>query len=96
MSELVTIPAQPRLSMDRVRGLVSQPAVARALPMLGLLGVAGAAALAWSVISAPPQRALSTGMDDSEKGAVVDALASAGIANKVDRDTGAVTVGDDD
>ncbi|RHW18463.1 flagellar M-ring protein FliF [Sphingomonas gilva] len=96
MSELVTIPAQSRLTMDKVRGLATQPAVTRALPMLGLLGVAGAAALAWSVISAPPQRALSTGMDDAEKAAVVDALASAGIANQVDRDTGAVTVAGDD
>lgn len=96
MSELATIPAAPRLTMDKVRGLATQPAVARALPMLGLLGVAGAAALAWSVLSAPPQRALSTGMDDAEKGAVVDALGSAGIANQVDRETGAVTVADDD
>lgn len=98
MSDLVPVSASggPRLGLDRLRGLAAQPAVTRALPALGLLGVAAAAALAWSTLSAPPQRAVSTGMDDAEKASVVDALQGSGIAYRVDRDTGSVTVGDGD
>lgn len=100
MAELITVPAgaaRPNpLSLTGIKAMAAQPAIARALPALGLLGVAGAAALAWSVIAAPPQRALFSGLDDGEKAGVVEALSGAGVAYEIDRDTGSVTVGEDD
>ena len=42
----------------RLGDILSQPAIAKSLPMLGLLGVVGAAALAWTALREPPQRDL--------------------------------------
>ena len=82
--------------MQSLRGVLAQPAVARSLPLLGFLGVLGAAALIWMTVAAAPSRTLFTGLADNDKAAVVEALNSAGIANAIDRDTGAIQVSDDD
>ncbi|HYD14625.1 MAG TPA: flagellar basal-body MS-ring/collar protein FliF [Allosphingosinicella sp.] len=83
-------------AMQGVRGFLAQPAVARSLPLLGFLGVLGIAALIWMTVAAAPSRTLFTGLADGDKAAVVEALNSAGIANSIDRDTGAIQVSDDD
>jgi flagellar M-ring protein FliF len=79
-----------------VRGFAAQPAVAKSLPLIGFIALLGLAAMIWMVFSAPPSRTLFAGLPDAEKGAVVDALNSAGVVNTIDRDTGAITVSDDD
>ena len=82
--------------MHGLRGFLGQPAVARSLPLLGLLGVLGIAALIWMAVAAAPSRTLFTGLADADKAAVVEALNNAGIGNAIDRDTGAIQVSEDD
>ncbi len=64
--------------------------------MLGLLGVVGAAALAWTTLREPPQRDLFRGLPDSEKAAVADALDKNSMKYKFDSQSGAITVAEDD
>ena len=78
--------------LERVKDFTAQPAIQRSLPMIGLLGLLGGAALLWSTMSGAPQRDLFAGMGDSDKAAVADALKTANIPYQVDRDTGALTV----
>ena len=42
-----------------LRGLAAQPAVAKALPAIGLIAVIGLAAMIWMIFSAPPARTCS-------------------------------------
>lgn len=110
MSELVATPTDVRTMpmparipstsgfgpvLERIRGFAGQPAVAKAMPAFGLLALLGLAFLIWSGFSAAPQRDLFRGLQDSDKGAVADALQAAGIQYRIDRDTGALTVPDD-
>ena len=110
MSELVatptdvrTLPVPARLpntggmnaTLERVRTFTRQPAVARAMPMIGLVAMLGLAFLIWAALSQAPQRDLFRGLGDSDKAAVADALQSAGIPYELDRSTGALTVADD-
>jgi flagellar M-ring protein FliF len=76
----------------KITNIARQPAVAKAMPMLGLLGVLVAAALAWATLHTGPQRNLFSGLGDADKAAVVQALDTAGIKYTVDNDTGALTV----
>jgi len=78
--------------LERVKAFTGQPAVQRSLPMIGLIGLLGAAALLWSIMAGAPQRDLFAGMADADKAAVADALKAANIPYQVDRDTGALTV----
>jgi len=80
----------------RFTGLLGQPAVARSLPMLGLLGVVGAAALAWMALREPPQRDLFRGLPDGDKAAVADVLDKNAVPYKFDRNNGSITVAEDD
>ena len=64
--------------------------------MLGIVALLGLAAIVWMIFSAPPARALFAGLPDEEKAAVVEALNTGGVANSIDRDTGAINVSDDD
>jgi len=82
--------------LKQIGGLMAQPAVRRTLPMVLMIGLIAAAALAWMALSTPPQRTLFTGLADADKAAVTQALTAGGIANRIDPDTGAVTVGRDD
>ncbi len=96
MADLV--PASPSPlppALDRFRGLAAQPALRRAVPWFFAAGVLGAAALAWSVISAPPQRQLYTQLGDAERAGVVSALEGAGIDYAIDNSTGALSVAED-
>ena len=80
----------------RMSDIFTQPAVAKSLPMLGLLGVVGAAALAWTTLREPPQRDLFRGLPDSEKAAVADALDKNSMKYHFDNESGAITVNEDD
>lgn len=84
------------MSRFRMSDIFTQPAVAKSLPMLGLLGVVGAAALAWTTLREPPQRDLFRGLPDSEKAAVADALDKNSMKYKFDNQSGAITVAEDD
>jgi flagellar M-ring protein FliF len=79
----------------RFMGLIKQPAVARSLPMIGLLGVVAAAGLAWMALREPPQRDLFRGLPDSDKSAVAQVLDQNGVPYGFDS-SGAMTVGEDD
>ena len=79
-----------------LRGITAQPAVAKSMPLLGLVALLGAAWIVWTFIGAAPSRTLFAGLPDEQKAAVVEALTSAGVRNAIDRDTGAITVSDDD
>src|ERR1700730_15501202 len=89
-------PAGMRGVAQTLRGITAQPAVAKSLPLLGLVALLGVAAIIWMVIGAAPSRTLFAGLPDAQKAAVVEALTTAGVRNSIDRDTGAITVSDDD
>ncbi len=76
----------------RMRLFLAQPAVARTLPLLGLVALVAAAALLWMILSAPNQRMLSERMADADKAAVAQLLDSSGIAYSFAADTGALMV----
>src|SRR5438067_1922536 len=102
LAEAVPVPPRPapRLPLPSrlqpMRALLDQPAVRRSLPMLGSAGAIGMAALAWWAFQSAPQRTLFEGLADSDKAAVAGALESAGIPYSINRDTGAIQVGDDE
>jgi flagellar M-ring protein FliF len=77
--------------LQQLTGLLGQPAVKRSLPLIFLLGVIAAGALAWAAVSTPPQRVLFSNLPDSDKSAVVQALDSAGIDSNFDG-AGSITV----
>src|SRR3546814_958435 len=85
---------------DALRGRVTyflrQPAIAKSLPMCGLLAVIGIAALAWLALREPPQRDLFRGLPESDKAAVAEALGASNIAFDLDDMTGALTVSESD
>ncbi|MFZ2997951.1 flagellar basal-body MS-ring/collar protein FliF [Sphingobium sp.] len=79
----------------RLTGFMKQPAVAKSLPLLGLLGVVAMAGLAWLALREPPQRDLFRGLPDTDKSAVAQVLDQNGIPYGFDS-SGAMTVGQDD
>lgn len=79
----------------RFTGLLRQPAVAKSLPLLGLLGVVALAGLAWLALREPPQRDLFRGLPDSDKSAVAQVLDQNGIAYDFSS-AGGMTVSDSD
>ncbi len=92
------LPASAALpgTLETLRGFAIQPAVRRALPALGGVGALGIAAIAWWSLQSPNQRPLFEGLSEADKSAMADALQTAGIPYAIDRDTGSVTVGEDD
>lgn len=94
----ILAPAAPPAGrqLASVGAIFAQPAFRKSVPLLAALGLAGAAALAWSVVSSPPQKILFSGLSDTDKGAVSEALSQANIDNTVDPQTGTLTVGQDD
>lgn len=72
--------------------ILRQPAVARALPAIGLLGVAAFAAAAWMALQSPAQAPLYAGLADADKAAVAEALQSTGIDYTLDPASGALSV----
>lgn len=80
---------------QRLTGFLNQPAIARSLPMLGLLGVVAAAGLTWMALREPPQRDLFRGLPDSDKSAVAAVLDKNAIPYDFDS-SGGITVNEDD
>ena len=76
----------------RLQRIMAQPAVQRSLPAVGVLGVIGAAALAWSVVSGSPQRDLLGALSESDKAAVATALDTAALPYSIDGATGSIKV----
>lgn len=91
------VPTEPRFAnpLKQMQGFLTQPAVKRSLPLIFLVGLIAAAALAWAGLRTPPQKVLFGGLADADKSAVVQALDTANIANAVDG-SGNVTVAEDD
>ncbi len=83
------IPAQ-------VRNFVAQPAVAKAMPLIGFMGVVMLAILAWAALREPPQRDLFRGLPDSDKSAVISALDGSTIPYSFDDSSGTIMVSEDD
>ena len=82
--------------LERIRSFAAQPAIKRSLPLIAGTMLLGGAALAYAMLSSPPQRVLYAQLDDADRAAVVGSLDSAGIAYTIDNQTGALTVGEDD
>lgn len=80
----------------QIKGFMAQPAVRRSLPMALMIGLIGAAALAWAMLSTPTQKTLFEGMTDADKQAVSSALTQAGIKSRINDSTGALTVNEED
>lgn len=79
----------------RFTGFMKQPAVAKSLPLLGLLGTVAVAGLAWMALREPPQRDLFRGLPDGDKSAVAQVLDQNGVRYGFDS-SGAMTVSEDD
>ncbi|UIJ45438.1 flagellar M-ring protein FliF [Sphingomonas cannabina] len=100
-TDLATVPQGTPLAgrfanpLKQVAGLLGQPAIKRSLPLIFMIGLIAAAALAWAMLRQPPQRVLFPNLADSDKGAVVQALKAASIASDIDS-SGSVTVAEDD
>lgn len=90
------IPERFANPLRQIQGMLAQPAVRRAGPMALLIGLIGAAALAWSMLSTPPQKTLFSGLADGDKAAVTSALTAANIKSHVDTGTDSITVADED
>ena len=81
--------------LKQLGDIFAQPAVKRSLPLIFMLGLIGAAALAWMMLSTPPQRVLFANLPESDKAAVAQALDAASIANGIDG-SGSITGAEDD
>ncbi|WP_019517529.1 flagellar basal-body MS-ring/collar protein FliF [Sphingomonas sp. Mn802worker] len=82
--------------LRQIQGALAQPAVRRAGPMALMVGLIGAAGLAWSALSTPPQKTLFAGLPDSDKAAVTSALTAANIPSHIDDGAGTLTVNEED
>ncbi|MES1974477.1 MAG: flagellar basal-body MS-ring/collar protein FliF [Pseudomonadota bacterium] len=82
--------------LQQISDLLAQPAVRRSLPMVLMVGLIAAAALAWMTLSTPTQKTLFSGLSDADKGSVTQALQQAKITARIDEGTGALTVNEDD
>lgn len=82
--------------LQQLRGIAAQPAVAKSLPALAFIALAGIAALIWMAVSAPPGRDLFSGLPDDDKAVVAEALRGAGIDYSLDKQTGALSVSEND
>lgn len=82
--------------MGGVRNFMAQPAVARSLPIIGLLAALAITAAAWLTFNVPPQRPLFEGLQETDKAAVASSLQSAGINYTLDGASGAISVADQD
>ncbi|WP_375429458.1 flagellar basal-body MS-ring/collar protein FliF [uncultured Sphingomonas sp.] len=91
-----SVPERFANPLQQLRGLMAQPAVRRAGPAALIVGLVGAAALAWATLSAAPQKTLFPSLPDSDKAAVTAALDQANIPATIDDATGALTVPEDD
>jgi len=93
---LTAVDTQPGLGnpLRQAAGLLGQPAVKRALPILFLVGLIAAGWLAWSMVATSPQRILFANLGDADKASVTSALEGANIDSAIDG-SGSVTVAED-
>ncbi len=77
------------------RTFADQPAVRRALPAIGMAGVAAFAIAAWLVLQSPAQIPLFQGLSDADKAAVAEALRTSGTDFSIDAATGSIGVNED-
>jgi flagellar M-ring protein FliF len=99
MNALATTPVLPdRFAnpLRQIKGVLDQPIVRRSLPMTMMIGLIGAAALAWATMSTPTQKTLFTGLPDADKASVTAALTQASIKSHIDDSSGALTVNEED
>jgi len=82
--------------LRQIGSMLQQPAVRRSLPMIMMVSLIAAAALAWMMLATPQQKTLFSGLPDSDKAAVTQALQAANIASQINEGTGALTVNEDD
>lgn len=83
-------------ALNRLRSVLAQPAIKRALPWFGGMTAIGALALTFAVLSPAPQRMLFSQLDDAQRADVVAALEKAAISYKIDNATGSLTVNEED
>lgn len=69
-----------------------QPAISKVLPAIAAMGVVGISAVAWLALQSPTQAPLYSGLAESDKAAVADALQSSGVGYTLDPTTGALSV----
>ena len=81
---------------DRLRSFAKQPAIMRALPLLGLLAVVMLAGILWLALREPLQRDLFRGLPEADKAAVAEALQQSNIGFSMNDATGALTVSEND
>ncbi len=89
-------PGISQLRLTGVSAMMAQPAVTRALPAIGMVGVAGLAAMAWWSLQSPAQMPVFQGLVDSDKAAIAEALQSSGITYTINQASGTIEVGEDD
>ena len=84
---LTAVDTQPGLGnpLRQAAGLLGQPAVKRALPILFLVGLIAAGWLAWSMVATSPQRILFANLGDADKASVTSALEGANIDSAIER-----------
>lgn len=82
--------------LNQIKTAFAQPAVRRSLPMVLMIGLIAAAALAWMTLSSPTQKTLFTNLPDADKAAVTSALSTANIKSRIDDSTGSLTVAEED
>jgi flagellar M-ring protein FliF len=83
-------------AMSRMRAFTAQSGIRRMLPWFLGVSALGAVALTWSTLAPAPQRTLYSELSDSERAGVVDALDKASIPYKINNESGALTVNEDD
>ncbi len=95
-ASVTIVPEKFANPLRQIQGVMAQPAVRRAGPMALMVGLIGAAGLAWSALSTPPQKTLFAGLPDSDKAAVTTALSAANITSHIDDSAGTLTVNEED
>ncbi len=68
--------------LRQIQDVLAQPAVRRSLPMVLMVGLIVAAALAWVMLSTPTQKTLFSGLSDVDKSSVTQALEQAKITGR--------------
>jgi flagellar M-ring protein FliF len=82
--------------LRQMSDLLAQPAVRRSLPMVLMIGLIAAAAVAWMMLATPTQKTLFSGLSDADKSSVTAALDQGNIKARIDEGSGALTVNEDD
>ncbi|HMS19820.1 flagellar basal-body MS-ring/collar protein FliF [uncultured Sphingorhabdus sp.] len=78
--------------MNGAFAFLRQPAVSRALPAVAMVSVLGLAAAAWLTLQSPTQAPLYSGLAETDKAVVAEALQASGIGYTLDPASGALSV----